>query len=78
MTATTLAPKSTHAATDPVVLHYVRRDSIDTDRPAVALCGEQSSGGATSKATSGGGATSYTCPDCMIRYMLLTGGGSNG
>lgn len=78
MANVTLARTPAPIAAEPVVLHYVRRDSIDTDRPAVALCGEQSTGGATSKATSGGGVTSYTCPDCMIRYMLLTGGVSNG
>lgn len=76
MAAATLALKPSRAAVAPTVLHYVRRDSIDTNQPAMALCGEQ--GEATRKATRGGGATSYTCPDCMIRYMLLTGGASNG
>ena len=63
------------SATDaPVELHYWPIEDIDAGRFTVALCG------VTAVPVKGGHAstvgTSYTCPDCMLRYSLL-GGGSN-
>ena len=78
MTKTIAAPKPSTVAA-PVAMHYVRKELIGTGRPAVALCGEQGTSAQSAFETrKGDNSTSYTCPDCMIRYMLLAGGDSNG
>lgn len=77
MTNAALAPASVRVSNaTPIALHYVRKDLIGTTQTAVALCGE-SGAVATAPAAASAGATSYTCPDCMLRYSLLTGGATN-
>lgn len=56
----------------PLELHYWPRVDIDAGRFTVSLCGEVDT--PVSATTSGGTRTSYTCPDCMLRYSMLGGG----
>lgn len=69
--------KAIASARPPIALHYVRKRAIGTGKVSVALCGEQGAYGTKSTIADPGNTTSYTCPDCLIRYMLLTGGASN-
>lgn len=62
----------TSTETEPVQLHYVKKIFINTSEATTALCGEPMV--ATSKTGGMGNGTSYTCPDCLIRYMSLPGG----
>ncbi|UXN30693.1 hypothetical protein [Glutamicibacter sp. M10] len=55
----------------PVELHYVEKVFINSGEATTALCGESMI--ASNNTKSLGTGTSYTCPDCMLRYSMLGG-----
>ena len=59
------------SALAPVELHYWPRSDIEAGIETKSLCGEIAVP-ATGSSQFGAG-TSYTCPDCMLRYTLLLG-----
>lgn len=59
------------SAPAPVELHYCPRSDIDAGIETKSLCGEIAVPAAGSSQFGTG--TSYTCPDCMLRYTLLVG-----
>lgn len=57
----------------PAELHYWPQKDISAGIETKSLCGEIA---VPAKGSSKQGVgTSYTCPDCMLRYSLLPGGG---
>lgn len=76
MVAKMLSPDTQNVArcamAAPVVLHYVEKIFINSGEATVALCGEPMV--ATNNTKGMGNGTSYTCPDCMLRYSLLPSG----
>lgn len=63
-----VAMMATHA---PVELHYWPKDDLRAGTESKSLCGEIAVPAAGSSQFGTG--TSYTCPDCMLRYSLLLG-----
>lgn len=61
------------ATVAPVELHYWPLEDIHGGGFSVALCGDTGNFQA-GKTYTGKGSSSYTCPDCMLRYSLLGGG----
>mgnify|MGYP000854497704 CR=1 FL=1 len=74
-----LSPESSNAQVsaipEAVELHFFPKKDIESGRFTVALCGDAGVPVKNSQTSAGG--TSYTCPDCMLRYSLLTGGANN-
>ena len=64
-----LSESVTNNAPPPVELHYVRKSFINSGESTVALCGEPIT--PTTNTARMGNGTSYTCPDCMLRYLML-------
>lgn len=55
----------------PIELHYFPKADIRAGRTSVALCGAPGTPTMATSAQSGQVVTSYTCPDCMLRYSLM-------
>jgi len=61
----------------PIELHYLPKSDIQAGRPSVALCGAPGTPTTATSSQNSQAVTSYTCPDCMLRYSLLSGGMTN-
>lgn len=71
MLSTETSSAVTMTAHTPVELHYVKKVYINSGEATTSLCGETML--ATSNTKGMGNGTSYTCPDCMLRYSMLSG-----
>lgn len=60
-----------NTAVAPVELHYWPKKDISAGIETKSLCGEIAVPAAGSSQFGTG--TSYTCPDCMLRYTLMAG-----
>lgn len=71
MRNTSTATTESKVAPAPVELHYWPKEDIAAGRFTVSLCGETAVPVKDSYGSTKG--TSYTCPDCMLRYSMLPG-----
>lgn len=60
-----------NTAVAPVELHYWPKKDISAGIETRSLCGEIAVPAQSNHLQNTG--TSYTCPDCMLRYSLLVG-----
>jgi len=71
MLSTTTVSTEPNVSPAPVELHYVKKVYINSGEATTSLCGEPML--ATNNTKGMGNGTSYTCPDCMLRYSMLSG-----
>lgn len=71
MLSTSTATARSKVAPAPVELHYWLKEDIAAGVETKSLCGEIAVPVKNSYGSTTG--TSYTCPDCMLRYSMLPG-----